>query len=32
MSIREDIAVNLVETLEGIRQPVKVQYVTREPF
>lgn len=32
MSIREDIAVNLVETLQEIRQPVKVKYVTREPF
>ena len=32
MSIREDIAVNLVETLQGITTPVKVKYVTREPF
>ena len=32
MSIREDIAVNLVQTLQNIDLPVKVQYVTREPF
>lgn len=32
MSIREDIAVNLVETLQDITEPVKVKYVTREPF
>lgn len=32
MSIREDIAVNLVQTLQDITQPVKVKYVTREPF
>ena len=32
MSIREDIAVNLVQTLQNIDLPVKVKYVTREPF
>ena len=32
MSIREDIAVNLLQTLQDITQPVKVKYVTREPF
>ena len=32
MSIREDIAVNLVETLQSITNPVKVKYITREPF
>ncbi len=32
MSIREDIAVDLVDTLAGIETPVKVKYVTREPF
>lgn len=32
MSIREDIAVDIVNTLKGITLPVKVKYVTREPF
>ena len=32
MSIREKIAVDLVDTLEQITKPVKVKYVTREPF
>lgn len=32
MSIREDIAVNLVDTLKAINTPVEVKYVTREPF
>ena len=32
MSIREDIAVDLVETLQNIKLPVRVKYVTREPF
>lgn len=32
MSIREDIAVDLVDTLADIETPVKVKYVTREPF
>ena len=32
MSIREQIAVDLVDTLEQITKPVKVKYVTREPF
>jgi hypothetical protein len=32
MSIREQIAVDLVDTLEQIAKPVKVKYVTREPF
>mgnify|MGYP001590831565 FL=1 len=32
MSIREDIAVNLVQTLQDIKQPVDIKYVTREPF
>ena len=32
MSIREKIAVDLVDTLEQIAKPVKVKYVTREPF
>jgi hypothetical protein len=32
MSIREQIAVDLVDTLEQIKKPVIVKYVTREPF
>lgn len=32
MSIREDIAVDIVNTLKGITSPVKVKYVTRQPF
>lgn len=32
MSIRENIAENLVETLQYISQPIAVKYVTREPF
>ena len=32
MSVREKIADNLVETLQGITTPVKTKYVTREPF
>ncbi len=32
MSIREDIAVNLVDTLKAINTPLEVKYVTREPF
>ena len=32
MSIREDIAFNLVQTLQDIKQPVDIKYVTREPF
>jgi len=32
MSIREQIAVDLVDTLEQIAKPVQVKYVTREPF
>ena len=32
MSIRENIAENLVETLQYISQPMAVKYVTREPF
>jgi len=32
MSIREDIAINLVDTLSQIKLPVDVKYVTREPF
>lgn len=32
MSIREQIAVDLVDTLQQIRKPVIVKYVTREPF
>ena len=32
MSIREQIAVDLVDTLQQIKKPVIVKYVTREPF
>ena len=32
MSIREDIAANIVTTLNAVTQPVEVKYVTREPF
>ena len=32
MSIRENIAQNMVTTLQGITSPVNVKYVTREPF
>jgi hypothetical protein len=32
MSVREKVAQNLVDSLQGITQPVKVKYVTREPF
>ena len=32
MSIRENIATNLVSTLKGIKLPVAVKHVTREPF
>lgn len=32
MSIREDIAVDLVDTLKKVTQPISVKYVTREPF
>ena len=32
MIIREDIAVNLVQTLQNIDLPVKVKYVTRQSF
>ena len=32
MSIREDIAANIVTTLDAVTQPVAVKYVTREPF
>ena len=32
MSTRENIASNLVTTLQGITTPVDIKYVTREPF
>ena len=32
MSVREKVAQNLVDSLQAITQPVKVKYVTREPF
>jgi hypothetical protein len=32
MSVRENIAKNLVTTLKDVTEPVKVCYVTREPF
>lgn len=32
MSIREDIAKNIVTTLKAMRSPVSASYVTREPF
>lgn len=32
MSVREKIADNIVDTLKGVSNPVKVKYVTREPF
>jgi hypothetical protein len=32
MSVREDIASNIVTTLSAVTQPVAVKYVTREPF
>ena len=32
MSVRENIAKNLVTTLEDVTEPVKICYVTREPF
>ena len=32
MSVREDIASNLVTTLEAVTTPVTIKYVTREPF
>ena len=32
MSIREDIAKNLVDTIKAIQTPVAVKYATREPF
>jgi hypothetical protein len=32
MSVREKIADNIVDTLKGVLTPVKVKYVTREPF
>ena len=32
MSVREDIASNLVTTLQAVTTPVTVKYVTREPF
>lgn len=32
MSVREKIADNIVDTLKGVLNPVKVKYVTREPF
>jgi hypothetical protein len=32
MSIREKVADNIVDTLKGVSNPVKVKYVTREPF
>ena len=32
MSIREDIAGNIVTTLTAMRTPVAAKYVTREPF
>jgi hypothetical protein len=32
MSVRENIANNLVTTLKGAISPIRVKYVTREPF
>lgn len=32
MSVRENIANNIVSTLQGITSPVAIKYVTREPF
>ena len=32
MSVREEIAENIVTTLKGIKNPVAVKYATREPF
>jgi hypothetical protein len=32
MSAREDIANNIVTTLQGVTSPVAVKYATREPF
>lgn len=32
MSIRENIAANIVTTLQGVISPVAVKYVTRQPF
>jgi hypothetical protein len=32
MSVREEIAGNIVTTLQGITAPVAVKYATREPF
>lgn len=32
MSVREEIAENIVTTLQGITSPVAVKYATREPF
>lgn len=32
MSIREKVADNIVDTLKGVSNPIKVKYVTREPF
>lgn len=32
MSVREKIADNIVDTLKSVLSPVKVKYVTREPF
>ncbi len=32
MSIREDIATNITDTLSAITSPLDVKYVTREPF
>ena len=32
MSVRENIAIDLVDSLQLVEQPVAVKYVTREPF
>lgn len=32
MSVREDIAKNIVTTLKAVKLPVAIKYVTREPF
>lgn len=32
MSVRENIAANIVTTLQGMTSPVAASYVTREPF
>ena len=32
MSVRENIANNLVSTLQAVVTPVRIKYVTREPF